>query len=83
MNESGSRVSKSVAEAGREALGADAPMAGANFFELGGDSLAAAKMADGLSTDLGVEVPAELIFDADDLQDLAAKLAARLNEPAP
>ena len=46
----------------------------ADFFELGGDSLQAARMADRLSRALDTEVPVDLIFDASRIDALIAAL---------
>ncbi|MGA8116693.1 MAG: acyl carrier protein [Actinocatenispora sp.] len=71
-------VAQRVREVSEAALGGDVAMEGSNFFELGGDSLAAATVADGLSQAVGVEVPVDLVFDASDLKNLAEQLEERL-----
>ncbi|MEM7325632.1 MAG: SDR family oxidoreductase [Actinomycetota bacterium] len=46
----------------------------ADFFELGGDSLQAARMTDRLSRTLGIEIPVDLMFDASQAGALVAAL---------
>ncbi|MEM7274962.1 MAG: SDR family oxidoreductase [Actinomycetota bacterium] len=46
----------------------------ADFFELGGDSLQAARMADRLGRSLGIEIPVDLVFDASRADALVAAL---------
>jgi acyl carrier protein len=49
-----------------------------SFMAQGGDSLSAIVLAETLGTELGIDVPLELVFDAADLDDLAGQLAERL-----
>jgi hypothetical protein len=77
--EPGREVRRSVQERANEVMGREVPMSGATIFELGGDSLTAARIASDVGRDVGVEVPVDLLFDADDLDDLAARLERRLD----
>ena len=63
-----------VAGVWRTLLGFESFSPSDDFFELGGDSLQAARMADRLSRSLGIEVAVDMIFDAPVLADLAATL---------
>jgi acyl carrier protein len=51
-----------------------------SFVAQGGDSLTALVFAEKLGDQLGIDVPLELVFDADDLKDLSDQLEQRLNE---
>lgn len=53
-----------------------------SFVAQGGDSLTALAFAESVGDKLGIEVPLEVVFDADDLNDLARQLAERLDTPA-
>ena len=48
---------------------------GDNFFDLGGDSLAALAVVSHIEEALGREIPLDAIFDVDDLTALAALIA--------
>ncbi|KFF98745.1 hypothetical protein IQ62_23585 [Streptomyces scabiei] len=52
-----------------------------DFFELGGDSLRAMRLASRLQAELGAELDIELFFDASTVRELTAALAEALPEP--
>jgi acyl carrier protein len=56
----------------REALQDDSLDAGSDFFEAGGDSMAAFQITARLSEELGVEVPVALVFAFPTPADLAS-----------
>lgn len=58
-----------------DVLGIDPPPVEANFFALGGDSLAALEVTARLHEDLAYDVPLELLFDFPILADFAGELA--------
>ncbi|MGM1058472.1 acyl carrier protein [Saccharothrix sp. Mg75] len=72
-----------IADLYRNALGDAALDADSDFFEAGGDSLAAFQITAGLQTALGVEVPVALVFAYPSPRDLASVLAADDQSPAP
>jgi acyl carrier protein len=51
-----------------------------SFTAQGGDSLTALAFATRLGDELGVEIPLDIVFDAEDLQDLAEQLRQRLSD---
>ena len=55
-------------------LGFESFEADADFFELGGDSLQAARMADRLSRALGIDVPVDVVLDTPVLRDLVVAI---------
>jgi yersiniabactin nonribosomal peptide synthetase len=59
----------------KELLNVTAVGLGANFFELGGDSLIAVQLNGRLKKDLGIELPLRAIFDNACVRDLAAAIA--------
>ncbi|MCP4655422.1 MAG: amino acid adenylation domain-containing protein, partial [bacterium] len=64
-----------LAEVWSEVLGVDRVGRGDNFFALGGHSLLATKVFARLNESLAIELPLPLIFDAPNLDELAARLA--------
>jgi acyl carrier protein len=52
-----------------------------SFLEQGGDSLSAIVLADHLGTELGIDVPLELVFDTEDLDALVDELSKQLAKP--
>jgi acyl carrier protein len=70
------RIIAVVAKSVGELLETPPPAAASNFFELGGDSLAAAELALLLEERLELRVPIELIFDTESLLDLAVAIEA-------
>ncbi|OLF07379.1 hypothetical protein BLA60_27840 [Actinophytocola xinjiangensis] len=66
----------------QEVLGVAVPGAGASFFELGGNSLAAARVRTRLTALSGVDVPVRLVFDHPTVAGQAEALG-RLARPAP
>jgi amino acid adenylation domain-containing protein len=70
----------------QEALGIAVPGHGANFFDLGGNSLAAARVRARLTAASGVDVPLRLVFDHPTLAALATAvhgLSARVQPARP
>ena len=67
-----------VTEIWRDLLGYDGFGEDDDFFELGGDSLQVARMADRLSRFLGVGVPLNLIFDAPSIGGISTELEGLL-----
>ncbi|MEV0681657.1 amino acid adenylation domain-containing protein [Actinosynnema sp. NPDC050436] len=61
-----------IAEVWRELLGLTAVTRSARFFDLGGDSLLAARMTTRVNTRLGTDLPIRVVFDDDRLTSLAA-----------
>jgi acyl carrier protein len=59
-----------------DVLGREPAELSANFFDLGGDSLAALEVTGRLVEDLGRDVPLDALFDAPDLAAYAAVVAA-------
>lgn len=59
----------------REALESDTVGLDANFFDAGGDSLAALALTAALQEELGRDVPLELVFDTTTLDELARVIA--------
>lgn len=51
-----------------------------SFVAQGGDSLTALMFVEKLGDQLGIDVPLELVFDAEDLKELADELEHRLHE---
>jgi acyl carrier protein len=47
----------------------------ADFFALGGDSLAAVMLANAIERDLGVELPLQVIFEAQNITELVTFVA--------
>jgi acyl carrier protein len=50
-----------------------------NFFDLGGDSLAALQLGDRLSEALKAELDIEILLDAEDMRGLAERVARSLS----
>ena len=65
-------LSELVAQLYREALQDDSLDADSDFFEAGGDSMAAFQITARLSEELGVEVPVALVFAFPTAADLAS-----------
>jgi nonribosomal peptide synthetase DhbF len=72
-----------VASIWREVLGLDRVGIHDNFFDLGGHSLAAARVAARLEDALQVEVRARALFETPTIAALAAKIEADRHGPAP
>ncbi len=51
-----------------------------NFFEVGGDSIRAARMAARLRTDLGIELPLRAVFEQPTIAGLAERISSELME---
>ncbi|MGA8115289.1 MAG: acyl carrier protein [Actinocatenispora sp.] len=77
----GEDVRTAVTEVTGSVLDSGTVDADRSFLDQGGDSLSALALAETLGDKLGVDVPLELVFDSDDLNDLADQLARRLDEP--
>ncbi len=71
-----SELEGTVAAVVAEVLGAERVSVRANFFDLGGNSLSAARVAARLTTVLGAQVPVSAVFDAPSVEQMAALLAA-------
>lgn len=71
-----------VAAAIREVLGLASVAIEANFFDIGGHSLAAAQLADKLETDFGVPISVAAIVERPQLLDFAVWLAEILDRTA-
>ncbi|MFJ8082379.1 condensation domain-containing protein [Streptomyces sp. NPDC096205] len=71
-----------VASVWSELLGRDSLTREANFFQVGGTSLAASRVANRLSEELGVRVPVRDVFRNSGLAALAAHLAGLIREAA-
>jgi amino acid adenylation domain-containing protein len=65
---------RALAEAWSEVLGLDEISADADFFQLGGHSLAATRVAAALRAKMGLTLPLRLLFDEPVLCDLASAL---------
>lgn len=63
-------------------LGCDSPPREANFFQVGGTSLAASRVANRLSDELGVRVPVRDVFRHSELAALAAHLTELIRKAA-
>lgn len=75
-HDGGTPLAEVVAEAWRAALSTDHVTAEDNFFVLGGDSLAAARMAARLRAALDVRVPLSAVFEHPTLGEFTAALRA-------
>ena len=51
-----------VSDAWRSVLDIEGELTGQDFFELGGDSLTAVALVERIKTDLGIDIPLEVIF---------------------
>ncbi|MET8025406.1 condensation domain-containing protein [Streptomyces avermitilis] len=71
-----------VAAVWSELLGCTSLTRGANFFQVGGTSLAASRVANRLSEELGVRVPVRDVFRNSNLAALAAHLTGLVREVA-
>ncbi|MGC0333714.1 hypothetical protein RKD23_006704 [Streptomyces sp. SAI-170] len=71
-----------VASVWSELLGRDSLTREANFFQVGGTSLAASRVANRLSEELGVRVPVRDVFRNSGLAALAARLTELIREAA-
>ncbi|MER6015932.1 condensation domain-containing protein [Streptomyces bluensis] len=71
-----------VAAVWSDLLGCDLPTREANFFQVGGTSLAASRVANRLSDELGVRVPVRDVFRHSGLAALAAHLTELIREAA-
>jgi acyl carrier protein len=60
--------------AAKEVLQDDSLLASDNFFEQGGDSFTVIELCQRVEPLLGVEIPLELVWEADDFTTLAAEL---------
>ncbi|HEX3131505.1 MAG TPA: non-ribosomal peptide synthase/polyketide synthase, partial [Thermoanaerobaculia bacterium] len=63
-----------LAEIWSDLLGVETVGANSHFFDLGGHSLMAARVASRLRSELGVDVPIRTLFEAPVLADLAARI---------
>jgi amino acid adenylation domain-containing protein len=71
-----SPLERELAQIWAEILGRDRVGVRADFFELGGDSLAATRVIARVRRDLGVEVPTRVIFENRTISEFAAAVAA-------
>ncbi|MFE9402161.1 phosphopantetheine-binding protein [Streptomyces sp. NPDC006530] len=69
-----------VIEAWRTSLSNEKAGLGDNFFSLGGNSLMALRIANHISTELGVLPPIRLLFEHSDLEDYARELSELVNQ---
>ncbi|WP_030179636.1 acyl carrier protein [Streptomyces sp. NRRL S-813] len=77
MSEPHEQLTHLVSEAWREVLGIDGIGPDDDFFDLGGDSLTAARLAGLLHTRLGTEVNAVDVLDQPTVSSLAKELERR------
>jgi amino acid adenylation domain-containing protein len=77
------RVEMAVAAAWRDVLGVAPADSAAGFFELGGDSLLATRMAVRLRAALGAELPLTTLFEYPTQAELVARLRELAAEPRP
>lgn len=80
---SGLDVERTITDIWSEAFGQDKVAAGANFFEIGGDSLAAARVLTRIDDELGVQLPIVAQFEAPTVSQLAEVVRARMTASAP
>lgn len=66
-----------VVEVWHRVLGIEGVSAGDDFFDLGGDSLAATRIAELLSAELGAEVDSVAVFEHSTVETLARFLTSR------
>lgn len=74
MSEVSEDLTGTVRQAWQEALGVDGIALDDDFFDLGGDSMVAARLAALLEGRLGVEVPLLTVFDHPTVAELTAEL---------
>ncbi|MFI9804237.1 acyl carrier protein [Streptomyces sp. NPDC052301] len=74
MSEVRQGLTQIVGEAWQQVLGIDGIAPGDDFFELGGDSITAARLSGLLEERLGFEVPLLTVFDNPTVAELAAEL---------
>ncbi|MFF1839705.1 phosphopantetheine-binding protein [Streptomyces sp. NPDC058231] len=74
MSETREGLLRTVGEVWHEVLGIDGIGPEDDFFDLGGDSVVAARLSALLRERLGVEVPLLMVFDNPTVAELAAEL---------
>jgi phthiocerol/phenolphthiocerol synthesis type-I polyketide synthase E len=72
-----------LADAFREVLGLQEIMVDANFFDLGGDSLIAVRLANVIGRVFGVKVPVRTIVLSPSVSELLPHLSELLARPSP
>lgn len=75
-------VERTITNIWSETFGQDNLSSDANFFELGGDSLSAARVLTRVDDELGVQLPIVTQFEAPTIRELAAAVQERIAEPS-
>lgn len=73
-------IEKNIADAWQAVLMVDGVSADADFFELGGDSLTAARLASQLRRDLGIEISMETFFDDPTVSGIATAIITQVDD---